>query len=57
MIVDTHLHPLADDLAKYPLAPIFGKQSDELRFFPQFVLEAVEFNKAYLDRVLPAALR
>lgn len=35
---------------------IFGKQTDELRFFPQFVLEAVEFNKAYLDRVLPAAM-
>jgi hypothetical protein len=35
---------------------IFGKQTDELRFFPHFVLEALEFNKAYLDRVLPAAM-
>lgn len=35
---------------------IFGRDTEELRFFPQFVLEAVDFNKAYLDRVIPAAL-
>jgi hypothetical protein len=28
----------------------------ELRFFPQFVLEAQEYNKAYLDRVIPVAI-
>ena len=27
-----------------------------LRFFPQFVLEAKEYDKQYLDRVIPAAL-
>lgn len=35
---------------------IFGKETEELRFFPHFVLDAVEFNKTYLDRVLPAAI-
>lgn len=35
---------------------IFGKSTEELRFFPHFVLDAVEFNKTYLDRVLPAAI-
>lgn len=35
---------------------LFGKSTDELRFFPHFVLDAVEFNKTYLDRVLPAAI-
>jgi hypothetical protein len=28
----------------------------EIRFFPQFVLESHEFKKAYLDRVIPAAI-
>jgi len=28
MMVDTHIHPLADDLQKYPIAPIGGRQSD-----------------------------
>lgn len=35
---------------------IFGRDTEELRFFPHFVLDAVEFNKQYLDRVLPAAM-
>lgn len=35
---------------------IFGRETNELRFFSQFVLEAPEFQKAYLDRVIPAAL-
>lgn len=35
---------------------IFGRETDELRFFPHFVLDAVEFNKTYLDRVIPAAI-
>ena len=26
------------------------------RFFPHFVLESVEYNKAYLDRIIPAAI-
>jgi hypothetical protein len=33
----------------------FGRETDELRFFPHFVLDAVEFNKQYLDRIIPAA--
>jgi hypothetical protein len=34
---------------------MFGRETDELRFFPQFVFDALEFNKQYLDRVIPAA--
>lgn len=29
----------------------------DIRFFPQFVLESHEFKKAYLDRVIPAAVQ
>src|SRR5882672_2912787 len=28
MIIDTHCHVIATDTKKYPLAPLFGKQSD-----------------------------
>lgn len=35
---------------------MFGRKTTELRFFPHFVLAAPEFNKEYLDRVIPAAL-
>jgi hypothetical protein len=28
----------------------------KIRFFPHFVLESKEFNKAYLDRIIPAAM-
>jgi hypothetical protein len=28
----------------------------DVRFFPQFVLEAPEYNKAYLDRLIPLAI-
>src|SRR5258708_50901 len=28
MIIDTHTHVIATDIRKYPLAPLFGKQSD-----------------------------
>jgi L-fuconolactonase len=28
MLIDTHLHPIADDLACYPIAPIGGVQSE-----------------------------
>ena len=30
-------------------------RSGDRRFMPTFILEAVEFNKSYLDRILPAA--
>jgi hypothetical protein len=35
---------------------VFGKPSKELRFFPHFVLRSTEYDKEYLDRVIPAAL-
>ena len=35
---------------------VLGRDTEDLRFFPHFVLDAVEFNKTYLDRVLPAAI-
>jgi hypothetical protein len=34
----------------------FGRTTTELRFFPHFVLASTEYNKEYLDRVIPAAL-
>jgi len=33
-----------------------AQQPMKLRFFPHFVLESKEYDKAYLDRVIPAAL-
>ncbi|WP_425617070.1 hypothetical protein NA78x_000739 [Anatilimnocola sp. NA78] len=38
------------------IVTIFDKETEDLRFFPHFVLESVEFNKQYLDRVIPAAM-
>jgi hypothetical protein len=35
---------------------VFGRKTEELRFFPHFVLHSTEYNKEYLDRVIPAAL-
>jgi len=35
---------------------VFGHKTDKLRFFPHFVLHSTEYNKEYLDRVVPAAL-
>lgn len=34
---------------------LFGRETDDLRFFPHFVFDALELNKQYLDRVIPAA--
>jgi hypothetical protein len=33
------------------------QQPVKLRFFPHFVLESKEYDKAYLDRVIPAAMK
>ncbi len=33
------------------------EQPVKIRFFPQFVLESKEYDKAYLDRVIPAAMQ
>jgi len=35
---------------------VFGRKTTELRFFPNFVLSSIEYDKEYLDRVIPAAL-
>ena len=35
---------------------MFGRKTTELRFFPHFVLASIEYDKEYLDRVIPAAL-
>jgi hypothetical protein len=35
---------------------VFGRTTDKLRFFPHFVLRSTEYDKEYLDRVIPAAL-
>jgi hypothetical protein len=35
---------------------VFGKTTTDLRFFPHFVLKSTEYDKEYLDRVIPAAL-
>jgi hypothetical protein len=35
---------------------LFGRKTTELRFFPHFSLASIEYEKEYLDRVLPSAL-
>ena len=35
---------------------VFGRKTTDLRFFPHFVLASLEYDKEYLDRVIPAAL-
>jgi hypothetical protein len=35
---------------------MFGRTTTDLRFFPHFVLASPEYDKEYLDRVIPAAL-
>jgi hypothetical protein len=34
---------------------IFGRKTNDLRFFPHFVLRSLDYKKEYLDRVIPAA--
>jgi hypothetical protein len=34
---------------------VFGRTTTELRFFPHFVLASLEYDKEYLDKVIPAA--
>lgn len=48
-----HLSPVPQNDGTYVL-----KTADrEVRFFPQFVLEAPEYKKSYLDRIIPVAVR
>src|SRR4029453_7915813 len=35
---------------------LFGRLTTDLRFFPHFVLASSEYDKEYLDQVIPAAL-
>jgi hypothetical protein len=47
-----HLRPTQQSDGTYVVKPV----DREVRFFPQFVLEADEFKKAYLDRIIPVAI-
>jgi predicted TIM-barrel fold metal-dependent hydrolase len=47
LIVDTHLHPLADDRARYPLAP--GKEAPPADWYNQVVLTGADVL-AQMDR-------
>lgn len=48
-----HLSPTRQDDGTYVL-----KTADrDVRFFPTFVLESVEYNKQYLDRIIPTAIQ
>jgi hypothetical protein len=35
---------------------VIGRTTKDLRFFPHFVLHSTEYQKEYLDRIIPAAL-
>jgi len=48
-----HLQPTRQDDGTYQLA----KTEQDVRFFPTFVLEAHEYKKAYLDRIIPVAIQ
>ncbi len=47
-----NLNPVRQKDGTYTL----GKTDSKIRFFPQFVLEAPEYEKSYLDRVIPVAI-
>jgi hypothetical protein len=47
-----HLHPARQEDGGYTLETV----ARDVRFFPQFVLEAEEYEKAYLDRIIPVAI-
>jgi len=46
------LHPTEDNDGTYTIVPL----DKPIRFIPQFLLESAEVNKAYPDRVIPAAM-
>ncbi|REK17647.1 MAG: hypothetical protein DWQ37_05825, partial [Planctomycetota bacterium] len=46
------LKPVEDDQGVVTIEPV----NHEIRFFPQFVLESHEYQKAYLDRIIPTAI-
>ncbi len=47
-----HLKPVKKDDGTYELKTV----DRDLRFFPEFVLEAKEYRKAYVDRIIPVAI-
>jgi hypothetical protein len=47
-----HLQPSKQQDGTFLIQPA----DREIRFFPQFVLEAPEYQKAYLDRIIPVAV-
>jgi hypothetical protein len=47
-----HLRPVKQSDGNY----VIKRFDRELRFLPQFVLEAPEYGKAYLDRLIPVAI-
>ena len=58
-----HLNPVPAEDKTYKPEPVdevlnFGapQASNSIRFFPHFVLESSEVGKAYLDRIIPAAM-
>ena len=46
MIIDTHCHVIATDTKKYPLKPLFGKQSDWSAEHPLDYPDMVAAHKA-----------
>ena len=46
MIIDTHCHVIATDTKKYPLKPLFGKQSDWSAEHPLDHADMVAADKA-----------
>ena len=47
-----NLQPVKQEDGTYTI----GSVDRDVRFFPQFVLEAHEYKKAYLDRIIPVAI-
>lgn len=47
-----HLKPTQQEDGTYTVKTV----DRDIRFFPQFVLEAPEYKKAYLDRIIPVAI-
>ena len=53
MIIDTHTHVIATDTTKYPLAPLFGKQSDWSAAHPIDYPDMVAAEKAaHVDKAV-----
>jgi len=51
--VGGHLQPKLDENGKYSSE----RYMQDVRFFPQFVIEAPQYKKEYLDRLIPVAVK